>query len=398
MIFFLTFLAVLGLQVLHRRVLKELLGVRWERTITILLLLLHLPLAAYMALRLSGNAAHGMGPWLRPLARLGLYFQVITLLNLLLWGLDALLWRFKRHRPQEADPDRRAFLRRGAAVGLGVATLGAIKGRSDALADPQLTRLTLAYPDLPTAFDGLRLVHLTDLHAGPLVKSPQLARWRMQAQRESPDLLLFTGDFVDSLPEELDALLEAFRDFPAPLGRFAVLGNHDYFRDPGPIWSGLESIGVACLENRNVRLQRDGAELAILGLQDPMARNGRFQSIRFGPGPDPKAASAGLPPNLWRLALIHRPGDWEAARRAGARLTLAGHTHGGQINPIPGLSSARMLGPRTQGLFREGPDELYVSRGLGTVGLPIRIAAPPELVVITLRRGQRPLVPDGIPR
>ena len=73
--------------------------------------------------------------------------------------------------------------------------------------------------------------------------------------------------------------------------------------------------------------------------------------------------------------------------RAGARLTLSGHTHGGQINPIPGFNSAYLIGPRAEGLFREGDDLLYVSRGLGVVGLPIRIAAPPEIAILTLKRG-----------
>lgn len=390
MIFFITFTVVLGLQLLHRKVLKELLPPRWIRGVTWALILIHLPLALYMGLRLSGNAAHDLGHWLRPWARLGLYFQVLTLLNLVLWALDALIWRLEGHKPEPDDPARRAFLRKGAAIGSGLITLAALKGRSDALSDPRITRLELIFPDLPPAFDGLRLVQLTDLHAGPLVKEAQLLRWRQQAERERPDLLLITGDFVDSLPEELTPFLRSFRDFPAALGRFAVLGNHDYFTDPVPLWDGLEGIGIGCLENRHALLERDGQQIAVLGLQDLMARNGRFQGIRFGPGPDAAAATRGLSPATWRMALIHRPGDWEEARRAGARLSLAGHTHGGQINPIPGLSSARLLGARTQGLFRSDQDVLYVSRGLGTVGIPLRIAAPPELVVITLRR-ERPL-------
>jgi predicted MPP superfamily phosphohydrolase len=83
----------------------------------------------------------------------------------------------------------------------------------------------------------------------------------------------------------------------------------------------------------------------------------------------------------------HRPSEWEQALAAGARLTLSGHTHGGQINPIPGFSSARLIGPRTDGLYREGADVLYVSRGLGVVGLPLRIGARPEIVILTLKRG-----------
>jgi hypothetical protein len=172
----------------------------------------------------------------------------------------------------------------------------------------------------------------------------------------------------------------------APSGRFAILGNHDYFSDPGPIWAGLEATGWRCLENGYALITRGTARLAILGLQDPQAVNGRFRGVRFGPGPSPQAAVAGLPTDAWRLCLSHRPGDWNLARQAGARLTLSGHTHGGQINLIPGVNMARLLGPWTGGLYREGRDVLYVSRGLGVVALPLRIGADPEIVVVTLRR------------
>ena len=95
----------------------------------------------------------------------------------------------------------------------------------------------------------------------------------------------------------------------------------------------------------------------------------------------------GLPADTWRLCLNHRPSDWPLARKAGARLTLSGHTHGGQVNLIPGVSSALLLGPYTKGHYRKGEDQLYVSSGLGVVGLPLRIASPAEITVITLRRG-----------
>jgi predicted MPP superfamily phosphohydrolase len=213
-----------------------------------------------------------------------------------------------------------------------------------------------------------------------------VARWRRLTLREEPELLLLTGDIVDSQPQEAAGFLEAFRDVPAPLGRFAILGNHDYFTDPAPLWAGLEANGWRCLENAHALLHRGGATLAVLGLQDPQALNGRFRGIRFGPGPSFLDASRGVPEHAWKLCLNHRPDDWDLARLAGARLTLSGHTHGGQINLIPGLNSARFLGPYTSGEYRQGRDVLYVSRGLGVVALPLRIGADPELVVITLRR------------
>jgi hypothetical protein len=108
--------------------------------------------------------------------------------------------------------------------------------------------------------------------------------------------------------------------------------------------------------------------------------------VRYGPGPSPSLATRGLPPDAWRLCLSHRPNDWPLAQETGARLTLSGHTHGGQINLVPGVSSALVAGPYTRGLYRKGGDVLYVNRGLGVVALPVRIGAPPELTVITLHR------------
>jgi predicted MPP superfamily phosphohydrolase len=166
-----------------------------------------------------------------------------------------------------------------------------------------------------------------------------------------------------------------------------VLGNHDYFDDPRPIWRDLEASGIRCVENASALVRRNGSTLAVMGLQDPMARNGRFRRMVFGPGPRPAEATRDVPVDAFRLCLNHRPSEWEEALAAGARLTLSGHTHGGQINPIPGVSSAHLIGPRTQGFYRQGEDVLYVSRGLGVVGLPLRIAAPPEIAIFTLRRG-----------
>jgi hypothetical protein len=262
-----------------------------------------------------------------------------------------------------------------------------VVGARQAYGDPEITRTTVAFPDLPPGLDGLRIAHLSDLHAGPLVGAATLRRWRELTERERPELLLLTGDLVDSRPEELAPLLEAFEGFLPPLGRFAVLGNHDFFDDPRPIWRDLEAAGIRCLENAAALVQRGGSTLAVLGLQDPMARNCRFRRLVFGPGPRPAEAARDLPAEAFRICMNHRPSEWEQALAAGARLTLSGHTHGGQINPIPGWSSANLIGPRTAGIYREGEDILYVSRGLGVVGLPIRIAAVPEIAILTLRRG-----------
>lgn len=359
------------------------------------MLALHVPLAVYMILRLTGFATHSAALLLRPFSRAALYFQVFTVADLLVWAVVSALIAFQSFLREEAptgpeDPSRRRFLQRGAATGLGVLTVTGGVGARAAYGDPEVTRLDIPLQDLPPGLDGLRIAHLTDMHAGPLVHLGLLRRWRTMAEREKPELLLFTGDFVDSLPQEIEPLLEAFQNFPVPLGRFAILGNHDYFADPRPIWQALERSGIACLENKHSILERRGERFVLFGLQDPMARDGRFQGIRFGPGPMPQDVALALPPDLWRMGMVHRPSNWNLAREAGAQFTLAGHTHGGQINPIPGVNSAVMLGPFTNGLYRQEGRALYVSRGLGTVGIPLRIAAPPELAILTLRRAENP--------
>jgi len=360
--------------------------------------LLHLPLVIFAGMRVAGLGGHGALALVQAPARVAFYFQAFTVMHLVIAMLAEGVWRIvHRDTPsatdseteEEAavDPGRRAFLRTAALASTGGAIAFGVDGAREAYGNPEITRRTLPFPDLPQGLDGLRIAQITDLHAGPLVGPATLRRWRQLTEREQPELLLITGDLVDSRPEELEPLLEAFRDFLPPLGRFAVLGNHDFFDDPRPIWRDLEREGIRCLENAAALILRNGSTLALMGLQDPMARNGRFRRMVFGPGPRPAEAARDLPADAFRICMNHRPSEWEQALAAGARLTLSGHTHGGQINPIPGFNSARILGPRTEGLYREGEDLLYVSRGLGVVGLPIRIAAAPEIVILTLKRG-----------
>ena len=398
MIFFIAFGFILALQLLHWHVFRRITPHRLRPLLPWLLAAIHLPLVIYFALRLTGAVPTGFSYALRPFARVGFYFQAFTAVHLVILAFAEILWweRFRHRLPdleteaeaevEAEDPVRRAFLRKVATAGLGVAAVGAGYGTSEAYSDPGITRMNLSFPDLPPGLDGLKLVQLSDLHIGPMLGPKTVARWRVLTDREAPDLLLVTGDFVDSLPNEIAPFIKSFGHFPAPLGCFAILGNHDYFTDPRPMWKDLEGAGFQCLENANRLVERNGALLAVIGISDPMASNGRFRGVHFGDGPMPDLAVQGIPDKAWRLCLSHRPSNWDLAVRTGAKLTLSGHTHGGQVNIIPGVSSARMMGPYTRGLFDENGFKLYVSRGLGVVGIPLRLGAPPEIVVITLRK------------
>ncbi len=377
-------LLVILLQVAHWRLLRVFLGMQWNRWIVWGTLGLNAFLALYVGLRLTGLGNHGVMTGLRPVARLVEYFQVVAALNVLMGALSLAFWWVVRKggRTQPMEGSRRWFLGAGASASVGIFSAGLRQGGREAYGNPVIRRVDMTFADLPAGFHGLRIAFLSDLHAGPLVSPGTLGHWRRLVEREHPDLVLFGGDFVDSLPEEIGPLCEAFRGLRPPLGCFGVLGNHDFFTDAAPILAALEAEGIHCLENRSEMLQRHGDRLALVGLQDPMATVGRG-----GIGPDPQAAVQGLDPRVWRLCLCHRPSRWPDAKLTGARLTLSGHTHGGQMNLLPGLNSARILGPYTHGHYQEGPHHLYVSAGLGVVGLPLRLGAPPEFSILTLLRG-----------
>ena len=384
-------LVALFLQIGYSRLLAKLLPPFLRRWNPWILLALNLPLLLDVCLR----AAHLGMPgtfWVRSLGRIGLILQALAALHLATWGLTILAgrWRQRRHRKVLVDEQRRAFLRNSILTSSGLLLLAGSGGAVQAYGDPELNRLNLHFPDLPQGMDGLRILHLTDLHAGPLVRKTTLLRWRTLAERERPDVVIITGDFVDSQPDEMTAIEEAFGSFSAPLGRFAILGNHDYFTDPRPIWKSLERMGFQCLENAHALIERNDSHIVVFGLQDPMARNGQFRGLRFGPGPMPRDVALRMPQSCWRLALCHRPSNWNLALEAGAHLTLSGHTHGGQINLVPGVSSAKLMGRFTSGIYREGHRLLFVNRGLGVVGLPMRVGAPPEISLLTLHRSENP--------
>ena len=380
------------LQLLNRRLLQQIIHPNLSNRITTILVIIHMPLIAHAGIRTLGIGKN-IG-WLIFLAQIGILFQLFTVMMLLTCGISNIIWQWINRRQDTdsgilANTRQKIFLQKASIVGAILAVCCTIHGVIKARSEPNITHCELKFAGLPPGLDGLRIVQISDLHAGPMVKLKQVERWRYLIEREKPELLLITGDIVNSLPKEARIVADAFRNFHAPLGCFAILGNHDYFTDPNPIWDTLSCAGIKFLENSSFLISRKGDELAIIGLQDSAASHKNLLSGKtYGNGPRPDIATQGIPKNIWRICINHRPSDWYLAKRTGALLTLSGHTHGGQVNFIPGISSALLLGKQyTQGLYKEGPHYLYVNRGLGVVALPIRIGAQPEITVITLHKG-----------
>jgi predicted MPP superfamily phosphohydrolase len=232
-------------------------------------------------------------------------------------------------------------------------------------------------PGLPSPLDGFTLVQITDLHAGPFMREKDIQGYVRRANALRPDLVVLTGDLVHSSPRFIDPCVRALSDLRARLGVFACLGNHEYWVGVEAVRSALEGAGILLLVNEGRVLRVGGYPLNLAALDD----------LRFG-RPNFELALSGLEPGAPTLLLSHRPEVFPEAARRGVGLTLAGHYHGGQIQfRVLGLSitPARLFTPYVEGLFRLGGSLLYVSRGLGTTGTPVRIGARPELTVIRLR-------------
>jgi len=242
---------------------------------------------------------------------------------------------------------------------------------------PRVQERDVPVVGLPAALDGFRIAQISDLHCGPFASGPRVAGWIEAVNGLKPDLVAVTGDLIASGDAFVPVVASALGRLRAPRGVFACMGNHDYFGDGEAMAQALASEGLTVLRNRGVEVPHAGARLFVAGVDDTWtARHDVERALAHRP--------AGVPVVL----LAHDPALFPEAAAFGVDLTLSGHTHGGQLG-LPLFSRqvnlARIITRYTTGLYREGPSSLYVNRGLGTTGPPIRLGVFPEIAVLTLR-------------
>ena len=281
-----------------------------------------------------------------------------------------------------APLSRRQFLARAtyvyAAAGLGLSGYGIWSAERL----PVVTHRTLFFDDLPPGLDGLRIAHLSDVHAGIHMTRPKMEAIVAQTNALRPDLIVQTGDMIDIAASFIPAYVRAFRDLRAPLGVVTVIGNHDRYTGEDAVIRGVRDAGQTFVQNGSHVVERNGAPLALVGIDDP--RNWRADDPQ---DTDVDVALRRTPSDMFRILLAHRPGAFDGAAPRGIPLTLAGHIHGGQFYlPVIGWSPGRLITKYVMGHFRQGASQLYVSRGIGVVGVPIRVFVPPEIVLLELRR------------
>jgi len=293
---------------------------------------------------------------------------------------------------------RRAFL---SQIGLGVAAIpftsilyGIIQGRYDF----RVIKKTLAFENLPEAFDGLRILQISDVHSGSFTNREKIAYGVDMINAQKAEIVFFTGDLVNNQADEMEEWKELFSTINAPMGVYSVFGNHDYgdyvtwpseqdkVNNLSKLAKTHGEMGYNLLRNQNVTLERDGQKIHLAGVENW----GYPPFPQYG---DLNKALEGINPGEFTILMSHDPSHFDGEVKqhpVGADLTLSGHTHGMQFGiEIPGWikwSPVKYKYPKWAGLYEENNRYLYVNRGFGYLAFPGRVGIWPEITVLELKK------------
>ncbi len=286
--------------------------------------------------------------------------------------LGMLAWR----RAPEFRSPRRKFLRTAgaaliaapiAATGFGILLRNRIR----------LSEIKIPIPNLPKDLDGLRIVQVTDVHLSPFLSESEFARAIDMANETRAHVALMTGDLISRMGDPLDACLKQLARLRAGAGVVGCLGNHEiYTRSQDYVTLQAGRAGIKFLRSESKAFRFGGAVINFAGVDYQ-----KFQSQYL------VGAERLVQPGAFNVMLSHNPDVFPVAASQGYDLTIAGHTHGGQVNfeiLHQNVNVARYFTPYVRGLYREGNSSIYVSSGLGTIGVPVRLGAPPEISLLQL--------------
>ncbi|WP_063734911.1 metallophosphoesterase [Streptomyces sp. RTd22] len=269
-------------------------------------------------------------------------------------------------------PSRRLFVARAVATGATAAAAGTVGyGAYTVLRGPRVKRVTVPLAKLPRRAHGFRIAVVSDIHLGPVLGRSHTQRVVDTINRTNPDLIAVVGDLVDGSVADLGPAAEPLRGLRSRLGSFFVTGNHEYFSGAEQWVDHVRELGVRPLENERVELPW----FDLAGVNDVAGED-------EGQGPDFGRALGDRDRARASVLLAHQPVVIDDAVERGVDLQLSGHTHGGQL--WPGKYVAALANPTVAGLERYGDTQLYVTRGAGAWGPPVRVGAPPDVTVVEL--------------
>jgi uncharacterized protein len=237
-----------------------------------------------------------------------------------------------------------------------------------------LERVEISCPRLPKKLDGLKIIHLSDIHHSPFTNIEHIERTIKVANRLKPDMFILTGDYVSHEKKYVAPVAKVLGTLKSEFGTYACLGNHDHWTAPELVVRRFREAGITMLVNEGFRFEARDASFWLCGVDDHMVGKTDLPSALKGSYPDEM-----------KLLLAHNPLIFRQATRYGVDLTLSGHTHGGQVkvrDPEKRLLPRRKL---TSGLHSRKDSQIYITRGIGTVVLPIRYQCPPEISLLELR-------------
>ncbi len=260
----------------------------------------------------------------------------------------------------------------------------------------QVRRMKMKFASLPASFRGLKIVHISDIHSGSFTRKDGVLKGIKKILKEKPDLILFTGDLVNNVADEMEDYMDVFSQLKAPMGVYSILGNHDYgdyvsWPTKDARNENLEKLkkihgelGWRLLMNEHVSIERNGESIAVIGVENWSAK------ARFPKYGDLKKAHSGSEAHPFKILLSHDPSHWKTEVLDvyhDIDLMLAGHTHGMQFGvEIPGLkwSPVQYMYREWAGLYEMNGQKLYVNRGFGFLGYPGRVGILPEITVFEL--------------
>ena len=310
---------------------------------------------------------------------------------LLSQGLSATAWP---PAAEQIQPPLWQALRWASSLGIGAITLSFLYGYTWGQSSVRISRLRVYPQGWPRAWHQLKIAHLSDLHIGPNLSQPELRDFVSRTNALQPDIILVTGDLLDSNPAYIPHYFPLLADLTAPYGVFACLGNHDHYAGAQAVKDGLARYTpIRVLQDQRVRLHNQAAALHLIGLDD----RGRDWARGLEELPLLAELQAHIPSGEPCILLSHRPDLFPQAARHGIALTLSGHTHGGQF-ALPGwqgrFNLARFITNFSRGLYEQLGAYLYVNRGIGVAGQRIRIFTPREIALITCESAPHPTQPD----
>jgi len=319
-------------------------------------------------------------------------------------GIESLVNLFSRLRTGTAamdfNPARRAFFHYAALVAGSVPFIAATYGFAAGRLRYKVERIDIPIPNLPEQLDGLRIAQLSDIHIGTYMPPDEIARAVEMANDLDPHLSVVTGDFISSQGDPLETCIDELSKLKAPLGVWGCNGNHEIYADAEDAAERLfRQKGMRLLRAQSEVIQHNGASFNLIGVdyqRDHMVSGGSN-------GPMLQEIESQVRRDMPNILMSHNPNSFPRAAQLGIELSLAGHTHGGQVKVEivdHTVTPARLITPFVAGLYHlpisnghsasngnsSSKAALYVNRGLGTFGFPVRLGVPPEITLLTLRR------------